>query len=86
MQRLRRTLAVLFAVLAIGVPALAVTGCGAVSHAVGGIVAHKIANRVIGRRAAGKVFCFYHGRRVLVDLHPSRVRGRHQRLRGLQVV
>jgi hypothetical protein len=73
MRRLRRTSAVLIAVLVIGVPALAAAGCGATSHAVGGIVAHKIANHVLGRRTAGKVFCVYHGHRVLVDLHTHHV-------------
>jgi len=62
---------VLLAVLAIGTMAL--SGCGAVSHAVGGIVAHKIANHILGRRTAGKVFCLYHGHRVLVDLHTHHV-------------
>ncbi len=56
----------LFAVLALG--GVAVSGCGAVGHAVGGIAAHHIANHLIGRRNAGKVFCLYHGHRVLVDL------------------
>ena len=69
MARLRRTTAVLAIALALTVPALATAGCGAVSHAVGGIVAHHIANRVLGRRTAGKLFCLYHGHRVLVDLH-----------------
>jgi hypothetical protein len=73
MRRLRRTTAVLLAVLTIGVPALAASGCGATGHAVGGIVAHHIANHILGRRLAGKVFCFYHGRRVLVDLHSHHV-------------
>ena len=73
MRRLRRTTAVLLAVLCLGVPAMAASGCGAVGHAVGGIVAHHIANRILGRRLAGKVFCFYHGRRVLVDLRTHHV-------------
>jgi hypothetical protein len=73
MQRLRRTLAVLFTMLMLAVPAMATEGCGAVGHAVGGIAAHHIANHLIGRRNAGKVFCLYHGRRVLVDLHTHHV-------------
>jgi hypothetical protein len=68
MQRLRRTLAVLSAVLVIAVPALATEGCGATSHAVGGIIAHHIANHFLGKRKAGKIFCLYHGHRVLLDL------------------
>ena len=73
MQRLRRTLAVLSTMLVLAVPAMATEGCGAVGHAVGGIAAHHIANHLLGRRNAGKVFCLYHGRRVLVDLHTHHV-------------
>lgn len=73
MQRLRRILALASALLAIAVPAMAAEGCGAVSHAVGGIAAHHIANHLLGKRNAGKVFCLYHGRRVLVDLHTHHV-------------
>jgi hypothetical protein len=73
MRRLRRTVAVLAMMLAIGVPALASAGCGAISHAVGGIAAHHIANHFLGRRTAGKVFCLYHGHRVLVDLRTHHV-------------
>lgn len=61
----------LLAVFAIG--SMALSGCGAVSHAVGGIVAHKIANHVLGRHTAGKVFCLYHGHRALVDLRTHHV-------------
>ncbi len=68
MRRLRRTLAVLSVMLVIAVPAMAAEGCGAVSHAVGGIAAHHIANHFLGKRTAGKVFCLYHGHRVLLDL------------------
>jgi hypothetical protein len=71
MRRLRRSTAVLLVVLAMG--SMAVSGCGAVSHAVGGIVAHKIANHFLGKRTAGKVFCLYHGHRVLVDLRTHHV-------------
>ncbi len=73
MRRLRRTLTVLLVVLAMAGSSLAAAGCGATSHAIGGIVAHHIANRILGRRAAGKVFCLYHGHRVLVDLRNHHV-------------
>ncbi len=73
MRSARRRLAMLMAVLAIAASGLAVSGCGATGHALGGIVAHHIANRILGRRTAGKVFCFYHGHRVLVDLHTHHV-------------
>jgi hypothetical protein len=73
MRRLRRTLAVVMTLLVIAVPAMATEGCGAISHAVGGIAAHHIANHFLGRRNAGKVFCLYHGHRVLVDLRTHHV-------------
>jgi hypothetical protein len=73
MQRLRRTLAVMSTMLVIALPALASEGCGSVSHAVGGIAAHHVANHFLGRRTAGKVFCLYHGHRLLVDLHTHHV-------------
>jgi hypothetical protein len=71
MHRIRHTTAILLAALALG--GMAVSGCGAVSHAVGGIVAHKAANHFLGRRTAGKIFCLYHGHRVLVDVRHHHV-------------
>jgi hypothetical protein len=71
--RARRTLAIIATVLTLASTALAASGCGATGHAVGGIVAHHIANRILGKRTAGKVFCLYHGHRVLVDLHTHHV-------------
>ena len=65
-------------VLAIAAGALGSTGCGAISHAVGGIAAHHLANHFLGRRTAGKLFCLYHGHRVLVDL-----RNHHRLAAGL---
>ncbi len=73
MRRLRRNLAVMVTVLVIGGSSLAVAGCGATSHALGGIAAHHVANHLIGRRNAGKVFCVYHGHRLLVDLRTHHV-------------
>ncbi len=73
MRRLRRILAVLSTMLVLAVPAMATEGCGAIGHAVGGIAAHHIANHFLGRRTAGKVFCLYHGHRVLVDLRTHHV-------------
>jgi hypothetical protein len=77
MQRLRRTLAMLSAVLVIAVPALAAEGCGAVSHAIGGAAAHHIIDHFVhsqkGRRRVNQVFCLYHGHRILVDLRTHHV-------------
>lgn len=77
MPRLRRTLAVVAAVLALGVPAAGLTGCGALTHAVGGIAAHHLINHFVhtpaGLRRVGKLFCIYHGHRVLVDVRHHHV-------------
>lgn len=77
MRRARRTLALISMVAALSLSALAVAGCGAVGHAVGGIVAHKVANSLVhsvqGRRNVDKVFCIYHGHRLLVDLRTHHV-------------
>ena len=79
MRSLRRTAAVLAAVLVIAVPALGASGCGAVSHALGGAAAHHIINHFVhtakGRRRVNKVFCLYHGHRLLVDLTHHHVIG-----------
>ena len=74
MSRARRTATALLVAAAFGLCAITTSGCGAVSHAVGGIVAHHIADRVLGRRTAGKIFCVYHGHRLFVDLrHRSKL-------------
>jgi hypothetical protein len=85
MQRLKRSLAVLGAVLVLAVPALASAGCGAGSHYLGGVVAHHIANHFVhsaaGRRRVNKIFCLYHGHRILVD-----VRNHHYFAAGLNAL
>ncbi len=63
----RRLTATLISV-AIALGGLTLSGCGAVSHAVGGIVAHHVADHYLGNRRAGKIFCIYHGHRLVVDL------------------
>ncbi len=59
--------------LALSVSALGVAGCGATGHYLGGVAAHHIANHfartAAGRRRVNKVFCLYHGHRVLADVH-----------------
>jgi hypothetical protein len=77
MKPLKRTIALLAALLALSVPALAVSGCGSTGHFVGGVAAHHIANHFArtptARRNVNKVFCLYHGHRVLVDLRTHHV-------------
>lgn len=77
MRSVRRTLAILGAVLVLGVPALASAGCGAVAHYVAGVAAHHAINHFAttptARRRVNKVFCLYHGHRVLVDLRTHHV-------------
>lgn len=77
MHRLRRTLALLGTVVVLAVPALSTAGCGSTTHFLGGVVAHRIANHFAhtpaARRRVNKVFCLYHGHRVLVDLRTHHV-------------
>jgi hypothetical protein len=53
-SRLARVLIVLMLAVT---PAVAVAGCGAGTHYVENVVAHHIANHVIGKKRANKVFC-----------------------------
>jgi hypothetical protein len=73
MRTIRRSVALLVSVLVLSVSALGVAGCGAGGHYLGGVVAHHAVNHFVhtarGRRRVNKVFCFYHGHRVLADLH-----------------
>ncbi|MHB8658252.1 MAG: hypothetical protein ACYC91_09910 [Solirubrobacteraceae bacterium] len=73
----RRVLAVLAAILVLASSALATAGCGATSHYLGGIAAHHVVNHFartpLARRRVNKVFCLYHGHRVLVDLRTHHV-------------
>lgn len=72
MKTLKRTLAVMAAMLVIAVPALASAGCGAGGHYLGGVVAHRAINHFArsyaARRRVNKLFCLYHGHRILVDV------------------
>lgn len=73
MRSVRRTIAIALAVLSLGGTALGAAGCGAGAHLVGGVLAHHALNHVLGKRRANKLFCLYHGHRVLVDFrhhHP----------------
>ncbi len=75
--RLRRTIAILLTALALTGTAAGASGCGSGGHLVGGVIAHHIANHFVhsaaGRRRVNKVFCLYHGHRVLVDLRTHHV-------------
>jgi hypothetical protein len=77
MKSIKRTFALVAALLVLGAPALASAGCGATGHALGGIVAHHIANAFVhsqsGLRNVNKVFCLYHGHRLLVDLRTHHI-------------
>jgi hypothetical protein len=77
MQPLKRTVATVIAALALSVSALAATGCGATGHYLGGVAAHQVINHFArsqaARRRVDKVFCLYHGHRVLVDLRTHHV-------------
>jgi hypothetical protein len=85
MSSVRRTVAVLLAVLALGGTAVGAEGCGSGSHLVAGVVAHHILNHLVhsaaGRRRLDKLFCLYHGHRVLVD-----IRNHHDIIAGLNAI
>jgi hypothetical protein len=82
---MKRRLALIVTVLALSISALGVAGCGAGGHYLGGVVAHHAVNRFVhtsrGRRRVNKVFCLYHGHRVLAD-----VRGGHYFIAGLNAL
>jgi hypothetical protein len=65
--------------------AVAASGCGSGSKYLGGVVAHHVANHfahtAAGRRRVNKLFCLYHGHRVLAD-----VRNHHYVIAGLNAV
>jgi hypothetical protein len=75
--RPRRTLAVLLTALVLSGTALGAAGCGSTGHFLGGVAAHKIINHfarsATAQRRVNKVFCLYHGHRVLVDLKTHHV-------------
>jgi hypothetical protein len=77
MKRPRRTVMLLAMLTALSGSALAAEGCGSTSHLVGGVVAHHVINHFArtpaARRRVNKVFCLYHGHRVLVDLRTHHV-------------
>jgi hypothetical protein len=54
--------------LVFGGVGLGVAGCGSAAHYLGGVVAHRALNHVMGRRNANRFFCLYRSHRVLVDL------------------
>lgn len=77
MSSLRRILLLVLCLSALTGTALAESGCGSGSHYLGGVAAHHVANSFVhssaGRRRVNKVFCLYHGHRVLVDLRTHHV-------------
>jgi hypothetical protein len=79
MRALRRTAALLATVLVLAGSALAAAGCGSTGHYIGGVAAHHAINHFArtpaARRRVNKVFCLYHGHRVLVDLRTHHVFG-----------
>jgi hypothetical protein len=85
MRSVRRTIAIIFAVLALGGTAVGAEGCGSGGHLVAGIVAHHVLNHFVhsaaGRRRLNKLFCLYHGHRVLVDIHHG-----HDIIAGLNAI
>lgn len=85
MRSIRRTVAILFVALALGTTAVAAEGCGSAGHLAAGVIAHHVLNHFVhsaaGRRRLDKLFCLYHGHRVLVD-----VRRHHDIIAGLNAI
>jgi hypothetical protein len=77
MRRCKRIVALLLAILTLAASAIASAGCGSTSHFVAGVAAHHVINHFArtptARRRVNKVFCLYHGHRVLVDLRTHHV-------------
>lgn len=75
----KRTVAPIAVVAMLAVAALASAGCGSTGHFVGGVAAHHVVNHFArtptARRRVNKVFCLYHGHRLLVDLRTHHVIG-----------
>ncbi len=75
----KRTVALLAVLMMLTGAALASAGCGATGHFVGGVAAHHVVNHFArtpaARRRVNKVFCLYHGHRLLVDLRSHHVFG-----------
>jgi len=73
----RRALSLLFTVIVLAGSGLAQAGCGSTGHVVGAVVAHHAINQIArtptARRRVDKVFCLYHGHRILVDLRTHHV-------------
>jgi hypothetical protein len=85
MRSFRRSLVVVLAVLTIAGSAVGAAGCGAGGHLLGGVVAHHVLNHFVhsarGRRNVNRLFCLYHGHRVLVD-----IRNHHPFIAGLNAL
>jgi hypothetical protein len=75
--RVRRWFAMLATVVVLAGFAGAASGCGSTAHLLGGVAAHHVidhfARTPVARRRVNKVFCLYHGHRVLVDLRTHHV-------------
>ncbi len=66
-RSLRRLSARLLVVSVLVLTPVAAAGCGAAGHYVGGIIAHHVANHLVGRRRANKIFCVYSVYRTVHD-------------------
>jgi hypothetical protein len=65
-RRLARLLVIATLVIA---PAAVLAGCGAGTHYVENVVAHHVANHLIGKKRANKVFCVVSVYQTVHDFH-----------------
>lgn len=77
MRSLRRTAVLVLSCLVLGTAAAGASGCGAGAHYLGGVLAHHGLHHFVrsskGQRRLHKVFCLYHGHRVLVDVRNGHI-------------
>jgi hypothetical protein len=59
LARPRRAAARLLVIGVLALVPLGAAACGAAGHYVGGVIAHHIANRVLGHRRASQAYCIY---------------------------
>ncbi len=81
MRSIRRTIAIMLAVLSIGGTALAPRAAARPATWSAASSPTTSLNHVLGKRNANKLFCLYHGHRVLVDL-----RNHHPVIAGLNAI
>jgi hypothetical protein len=66
-RAVRRRLARVLIVCTLVLTPVGAAGCGAAGHYIGAVIAHHIANHVLGVKRASRLFCIYHVYRAVHD-------------------